>query len=130
MIEEEDEEDEEDLLSFLEKLLEIEDEEEEEEEEEGTEHLVEELLMNTGDLVEEALVEKLLENFDLEEEEEAVVSFFDSFHFSSMNNLCFCRDILIEIQMNGPNVFDCEFCDDLTRIIDWDSETEIKRGEK
>nr|ABW74559.1 hypothetical protein [Boechera divaricarpa] len=76
------------------KLLEIEEEEEEEEEEEGTEHLVEELLTNIGDFVEEALVEKLLENFDLqEEEEEAVVSFFDSFHFSSINNVCFCREI-------------------------------------
>ncbi|XP_010414437.1 PREDICTED: uncharacterized protein LOC104700597 [Camelina sativa] len=82
----EEDDEEEDLLSFLEKLLEIEEEEEEEEEEEGIEHLVDELLTNIGDFVEEALVEKLLENFDLEEEEEeAVVSFFDSFHFSSIN---------------------------------------------
>lgn len=87
---------EDDFLSFLEKLLEIEDEEDEDE---GTEHLVEELLANSGDLADEALVEKLLENFDLEEEED-VGSFFDSFHFSSMNIVCFCREIWTQIQMN------------------------------
>ncbi|KAF2601412.1 hypothetical protein F2Q70_00028065, partial [Brassica cretica] len=77
-------------------LLEIEDEEDEDE---GTEHLVEELLANSGDLADEALVEKLLENFDLEEEED-VVSFFDSFHFSSMNIVCFCWEFWTQIQMN------------------------------
>lgn len=91
MIEEEGEED--DFLSFLEKLLEIEDEEDEDE---GTEHLVEELLANSGDLADEVLVEKLLENFDLEEEED-VVSFFDSFHFSSMNIVSFNREIWTQI---------------------------------
>lgn len=101
MIEEDGEED--DFLSFLDKLLEIEDEDE------GTEHLVEELLANSGDLADEALVEKLLENFDLEEEE-VVVSFFDSFHFSSMNIVCsFCREIWTRIQMNWSN-FVCVSC--------------------
>ncbi|CAL9214062.1 unnamed protein product [Arabidopsis halleri] len=61
----------------------------EDEEEEGTEHLVDELRKNAGAFEEEALVEKLLENLDLDEVEEdehdaANASFFDSFHFSSM----------------------------------------------
>ncbi|CAG7907454.1 unnamed protein product [Brassica rapa] len=104
VIEEDGEED--DFLSFLEKLLEIEDEEDEDK---GTEHLVEELLANSGDLADEALVEKLLENFDLEEEE-VVVSFFDSFHFSSMNIVCFCREFWTQIQMNWSNFFVCFLC--------------------
>lgn len=58
-----------------------------EDEEEGTEHLVDELRTNAGAFVDEALVEQLLENLDLEELDEheaADASFFDSFHFSSM----------------------------------------------
>ncbi|CAN7018338.1 unnamed protein product [Brassica oleracea var. botrytis] len=104
VIEEDGEED--DFLSFLEKLLEIEDEEDEDK---GTEHLVEELLANSGDLADEALVEKLLENFDLEEEQD-VVSFFDSFHFSSMNIVCFCWEFWTQIQMNWSNFCVCFLC--------------------
>ena len=73
-----------DPFSFFEELLEI---------EEGTEHFVDELRTNTGAFVEEALVEKLLENLDFDDEDEHdapdVVSFFDSFHFSSMSVLQF-----------------------------------------
>ncbi|VVA90310.1 unnamed protein product [Arabis nemorensis] len=73
-------------FSFFEELLDMEDEEDE------IEHLVDELRTNVGAFVEEALVEKLLENLDLEEVEEdehdaADASFFDSFHFSSMSVL-------------------------------------------
>lgn len=76
---------EDDPFSFFEELLEI-------EEEEGTEHLVDELRTNAGAFEEDALVEKLLENLDLDEVEEdeqdaANASFFDSFHFSSMSVL-------------------------------------------
>uniref|UniRef100_A0A1J3C813 Uncharacterized protein n=2 Tax=Noccaea caerulescens TaxID=107243 RepID=A0A1J3C813_NOCCA len=79
-------EDDDDPFSFFDELLDMEDEED------GTEHLVDELRTNTGAFVEEALVEKLLENLDLDEEEEAEhdaadASFFDSFHFSSMSVL-------------------------------------------
>ena len=60
-----------------------------EDEEEGTEHLVDELRTKAGAFVEEALVEQLLENLDLEELEDehdaADASFLDSFHFSSMS---------------------------------------------
>ncbi|KAF3572228.1 hypothetical protein F2Q69_00058318 [Brassica cretica] len=74
-----------DPFSFFEVLLEM------EEEEDGTEHLVDELRTNARAFVEEALVEKLLENLDLEEledEQEADdASFFDSFHFSLISVL-------------------------------------------
>ncbi|AEE28134.1 hypothetical protein AtNW77_Chr1g0007451 [Arabidopsis thaliana] len=61
----------------------------EDDEDEGTEHLVDELRTNAGAFEEEALVEKLLENLDLDEVEEdehdaANASFFDSLHFSSI----------------------------------------------
>ncbi|KAJ0244859.1 hypothetical protein HA466_0183860 [Hirschfeldia incana] len=76
-------EDDDDPFSFFDELLEMEDEED------GTEHLVDELRMNTGAFVDEALVEKLLENLDLEELEDehdaADASFFDTFHLSSMS---------------------------------------------
>jgi len=73
-----------DPFSFFDELLEIEDDEDE-----GTEHLVDELRTNAGAFEEEALVEKLLENLDLDEVEEdehdaANASFFDSLHFSSI----------------------------------------------
>lgn len=72
--------DDDDPFSFFEVLLEM------EEEEDVTEHLVDELRTNAGAFVEEALVEKLLENLDLEELEDehdaSDASFLDSFHFS------------------------------------------------
>ncbi|KAL0723756.1 hypothetical protein Bca4012_038355 [Brassica carinata] len=73
-------EDDDDPFSFFDELLEMEDEED------GTEHLVDELRMNTEAFVDEALVEKLLENLDLEElEDEHDASFFDTFHLSSIS---------------------------------------------
>ncbi|CAN6877424.1 hypothetical protein F2Q70_00019567 [Brassica cretica] len=73
-------EDDDDPFSFFDELLEMEDEEDD------TEHLVDELRINTGAFVDEALVEKLLENLDLEElEDEDDASFFDTFHLSSMS---------------------------------------------